>query len=540
MSGLDWTWAAPLAGGLGLFLLGMAMMTDGLRVAAGAALERILRAATRTRWHALGSGVLVTALVQSSSAVTVATIGFANAGLLSLAGALWVLFGANVGTTMTGWIVALLGLQFKVEALALPLVGAGALLRLGAAAGRRAALGSTLAGFGLLFLGIGLMQQAFSGAAAGLAIPAGTGLARQLAQVGAGALMTVLMQSSSAALAVTLTAAQQGMIDPQGAAALVIGANVGTTVKAMLAALNATPNARRAAAGHVIFNAVTAVVALALLPWLSMANRWLLQGLGIDAGPAAQLAMFHTGFNLLGVALMWPFGGLLTRWLESRFAGATPAALRPAYLDQNVLAVPTLAVGALREEIHRVGEAATRAVAALAQGQDGGTVRADLESAEALVAACDSFVERMHRGEMDSATSAALAQSLRTLVHFERAAELVRPLADATPVSRRAAPLAAITLGNAAAELLRVVRSEEAQGDGSLAQSVQDFDEAYEAAKSALLVAAAEGDLDMRSLDRGLRQHSALRSAVEQACKGWRSAAQAAAGAQSAMQPLTS
>ncbi len=124
-------------GGLGLFLLGMTMMTDGLRVAAGPTLERILGAATRTRWHGLGSGVLVTAVVQSSTAVTVATIGFVNAGLLTLAPALWVLFGANVGTTMTGWIVALVGLKFKIETLALPLIGVGVLLRLSGGGTRR-------------------------------------------------------------------------------------------------------------------------------------------------------------------------------------------------------------------------------------------------------------------------------------------------------------------------------------------------------------------------------------------------------------------
>ena len=123
--------AAHLAGGLGLFLLGMGMMTDGLKLAAGAALQRILSAATRTRWHALGSGLLVTALVQSSGAVTVATIGFVNAGLLGLAPALWVLFGANVGTTTIGWIVALVGLRLQIEVLALPLIGVGILLSLG-------------------------------------------------------------------------------------------------------------------------------------------------------------------------------------------------------------------------------------------------------------------------------------------------------------------------------------------------------------------------------------------------------------------------
>lgn len=116
-----------LAGGIALFLLGMGLMTDGLKLAAGRALERILASSTETRWRALASGILITALVQSSSAVTVAAIGFINAGLLGLSQTLWVLFGANVGTTITGWLVALVGLKFKIEVLALPLIGIGML-----------------------------------------------------------------------------------------------------------------------------------------------------------------------------------------------------------------------------------------------------------------------------------------------------------------------------------------------------------------------------------------------------------------------------
>ncbi|MCB2003143.1 MAG: Na/Pi cotransporter family protein, partial [Rhodoferax sp.] len=258
----------PLVGGLGLFLLGMGMMTDGLKLAAGPALQSILAAATHTRWHALGSGILVTALVQASGAVTVATIGFINAGLLSLAPALWVLFGANVGSTMTGWLVAAVGLKFKIEALALPLVGLGAVLRLTGSGRRHGAIGTAVAGFGLLFMGIGLLQQNFAGLAGQLSLPEGGGAMVVLAQLLIGVLMTVLMQSSSASIAIALTAAQGGLIGAQGAAAVVIGANIGTTFTALVAAIGATPNARRAAAAHVIFNLITACVALALLPWL--------------------------------------------------------------------------------------------------------------------------------------------------------------------------------------------------------------------------------------------------------------------------------
>ncbi|MDO9290139.1 MAG: Na/Pi symporter, partial [Hydrogenophaga sp.] len=260
-----WHSLSLLAGGLGLFLLGMGMMTDGLKQAAGQALHNILANATRTRWHALGSGALVTAMVQSSSAVTVAAIGFINAGLLGLAPALWVLFGANIGSTMTGWLVALVGLKFKIEAFALPLVGVGMLMRLTGASQRRGAIGTAVAGFGLLFLGIGLLQESFNGIAGQITLPQGDGVMTVLAQVLIGTLMTVLMQSSAASMAIALTAAQGGLLDAQGAAAVVIGANIGTTVTALLAAIGATPNARRAAAAHVTFNVVTACVALALL-----------------------------------------------------------------------------------------------------------------------------------------------------------------------------------------------------------------------------------------------------------------------------------
>ncbi len=213
----------------------MGLMSGGPRRAAGPALRHLLCAATHARAQALGSGILVTALVQSSGTVTVATIGFVNAGLLALGPALWVLFGANVGTTMTGWIVATIGLKFQIEAPAMPLIGLGALLRLSGQGQRASAFGTALAGFGLLFLGIALLQQTFGSLSAHLTLPQGEGASAVLARVGIGVLMTVLMQSSSAAMAITLmTAAQGSLIDAQGAAAVVIGANIGTTATALM------------------------------------------------------------------------------------------------------------------------------------------------------------------------------------------------------------------------------------------------------------------------------------------------------------------
>lgn len=510
---------AVLAGGLGLFLLGMAMMTEGLKLAAGPALERILAAATRTRWQALGSGVLVTALVQSSSAVTVAAIGFVNAGLLGLGGALWVLFGANVGTTMTGWIVALLGLKFKVEALALPLVGLGALLRLTGAGTRRGALGDAIAGFGLLFLGISLLQQAFTGLAGRLELPQGSGALAVLAQVAVGTALTVLMQSSSASMTVALTAAQGGLLTAQSAAAVVIGANLGTTVTALLAALGATANARRAAAAHVIFNALTAAVALALLPWLVGAIAAAQQALGLPRDPAAKLALFHTVFNVLGVLLMWPLAARLTRWLQARFRGREDDLALPRHLDDTVLPVPALAVDALGQEIARYGALARRLLARAIDGADAADLARDAEVARRLAQAIESFVERVHRGAMSPATGVRLAQALRVLRYHEASVEQALQAA-ALPASAGGdgePPDAGRGFARQAGALLAALDDAPAAAD-----ALVPVEAAYEALKSGLLAEGAAGRRRLPEMDAALRRHSALRRALQQAVKACR------------------
>jgi phosphate:Na+ symporter len=520
------TLLGSLAGGLGLFLLGMGMMTDGLKLAAGSALQRILAAATRTRWHALGSGLLVTALVQSSSAITVATIGFINAGLLGLAPALWVLFGANVGSTMTGWLVAVVGLKFKIEALSLPLVGAGMLLRLTGQGRRLGATGTALAGFGLLFMGIGLLQQSFTGLAGQLHLPQGDGAEIVVAQVLIGLLMTVLMQSSSASIAIALTAAQGGLIGAQGAAAVVIGANIGTTVTALLAAVGATPNARRAAAAHVIFNLVTACVALALLPWLIAVLSRAQAALGMADDPAVLLALFHTTFNVLGVLLMWPLAAGLTRWLQRRFRAREEDLATPQFLDDNVLAVPALALDALEREIHRVGALVARMARAALSGADAARVAQDHRAATQLDAAVERFVERMHRREMTQATSQRLAWALRVLRYYETASE------QSLAASGLPAWSAAAGTGLAQAQSRFVRHADELFGlcdpqqgmpsAGLLVAAQDEMEEAYQALKAALLAAGADGQMPMAAMEEALRRNSAVRRAAQQMGKASR------------------
>ena len=520
-----------LAGGVGLFLLGMGLMTDGLRLAAGPALERILARSTKTRLRGLASGALGTVAVQSSSAVTVAAIGFVNAGLLSLGQALWVLFGANVGTTMTGWLVALVGMKFEIDAFALPLIGVGMLLRLTGDGSRRGALGMALAGFGVLFLGIDLLKDTFSGVAADFTLPQWDGIVGVLAMVLVGILMTILMQASAAALVIAFSAAQSGLVSLEAAAAVVIGANVGTTVTAVLAAIGATSNAKRAAAAHILFNVLTGIVALLLLPWLLGFLGYVRALLELDAAPAAKLALFHTVFNILGVILIWPLAGRLTDFLLRRFKSAEEDEARPRYLDKTVLAVPALALDALARELHRLGGIAVATVRAAFAA-----VPPQLEQnrriADRLTTAIAGFIAQLNRGGMAHESAQRLPQLLRVARYYETAAELATEagaalaetpsddfLAEETTAFRQSGE-ALLESVDPAAAMTGVPHGDRV--DRVLAA----FEADYQQLKAALLDAGARDELPLAAMDARLRAASALRRAAEQATKAARLFAQ--------------
>jgi phosphate:Na+ symporter len=347
-----------VAGGLGLFLFGMAIMTDGLRGLAGDLLHRTLSRCTRSAATGALSGALVTAVLQSSSATTVAAVGFVSAGLLTFVQALGVVFGANLGTTVTGWLVAVLGLKFSIGSLSLPLVLLGALARV-FGHGRLASGGTALAGFGLIFLGIDFLQQgmaAYQGVVTPETFPDDT-LHGRLLLVLMGVAITLVTQSSSAGVATALTAVYTGTIDFPQAAALVIGMDVGTTVTAALATLGGSVDARRTGYSHVIYNLLTACGALLLLTPYTLAWEWLAPG---ALGQHAELALvgFHTLFNILGILLVLPFApafaSLMTRLVRARdgAAGGQPDRLllrEPAVaLDAGVRQVRVLVADTLR------------------------------------------------------------------------------------------------------------------------------------------------------------------------------------------------
>lgn len=375
---------AHLIGGVGLFLLGMTLLTDGLKALAGDALRRALVRFAGGPTSAVVSGAALTALVQSSSATTLATIGFVSAGLLTLEQAIGVVLGANLGTTSTAWLVSLVGLKFSVSTLALPLVGLGALGRV-LARDRVAQAGTALAGFGLVFIGIDTLQAGMASLAAQIdpgTLPGATAGGR-VVLVLVGAVMTVLMQSSSAAVATTLAGVQSGTIALDQAAALVIGQNVGTTVTAAIAAIGATVPARRTALAHILFNGLTGVVALALLP----AFVALVVNATDDVhDPAVTLALFHTVFNLLGVLIFLP----LTRQLGSMAKRLVPeqGPTLTRYLDPTVTRVPAVALEAARRTLVDVTSSLLRVAAPIL-----GSAPAPRQAARELQAAEEALAE---------------------------------------------------------------------------------------------------------------------------------------------------
>lgn len=525
MSGLSLI--GSFAGGLGLFLLGMWLMTEGLKVAAGRALQGILGRWTRTRFRGLLAGAFITSLVQSSSAVTVATIGFVNAGLLTLAQAIWVIFGSNVGTTMTGWLVVLVGFNIKIEAFALPLIGAGMLMRLSGEGQRRGALGSALAGFGLFFLGIDILRDSFAlvGAQFDPGSIDGGGIGGVLLFTLLGILLTTLMQSSSAALVVALTAAAGGLVPLTAAAAMVVGANIGTTSTALLAVLGATPNARRTAAAHVTFNLVTGMVVLLILPWLLALIELARAALNLPAAPATTLALFHTAFNLLGVLLLWPFSARLVVFLQARFRTAEEDEARPQFLDDNVLAVPALALDALTREVQRTGSIALRmARAALsAELAPARSLIADKHAVDRLTVALGEFSSRLYRANLSPQSAERLPVILRVARYYDAVAELAAEIGTAQADLSSPAPVLADDIAGFRLAVVRLTEQADTTqpqfSPEACTQALRDVEDRYEPLKAALLMAGSQGMVGMVAMENWLIQLSRIRRLAQQATK---------------------
>lgn len=431
-----------LLGGLGLFLLAVKFITDGLKLASGHTLLSRLSKWTRSPVYGILTGLTITAIVQSSSAVTVATIGFVNAGLITLYQALGIVFGTNIGTTMTAWLVAIIGYKFNVDVFALPMIGLGVFLQLTNSNTRRASFGMALAGFGLFFLGIDVLKDAFEGIATILELQRFTidGVAAVLLYLGIGFLLTVVTQSSSAAIAITLTAATGGILGLYAAAAMIIGANVGTTSTAGIAVIGATPNAKRVAAAHVIFNVATGIVALITLPVLFLIVKSTSRLLGLEDIPAITLALFHTVFNILGVLLILPFSLRMTRFLEHRFVTQEEIEGKPQFLDKNIAASPSLAIHALAMELSRITTVVRRmSLATLSiESTSENSIRVDHVIVKRLANAVARFISQLGRGTLTQDISMDMSKLLRAEQHLlacaDQSIEIMRTQEEMTSI----------------------------------------------------------------------------------------------------------
>jgi phosphate:Na+ symporter len=361
-------------GGLGLFLFGMGFMSDGLKRVAGHKLRKIVESMTKKPIVAFFVGAGVTALVQSSSATTVMVIGFVNAALLTLQQAICVIIGTNVGTTATAWLVSISGVgAFKITIYALPAVGLGFLMMTLGRTRRTKSIGQIMLGFGILFVGINFMKDAFqplqsSPRVQELFVSLGN---RPILAILAGAIVTTLLQSSSAAIAIVQLLASGGAFGSDWQKVLnvsipfVLGSNIGTTITAQLAALQANLNAKRTAWAHTIFNTLGACIAYPFV-YLGLFGALVYKISPWELSPAtiaANIAVAHTVFNVTNSGIFLPLAGVLRR-IVVKLVPEKPGdiAAKPVILEEHLLDTPVIALEQAKREIIRMAKTAKKAV----------------------------------------------------------------------------------------------------------------------------------------------------------------------------------
>jgi phosphate:Na+ symporter len=429
-------------GGLGLFLLGMVVLTEGLRALAGRALRRFLSRFTRSPFSGAMTGALTTAVVQSSSATTVATVGFVGAGLLTFPQALGIVLGANVGTTATGWLVALLGFKLEIGAAALPIVLFGVLIRL-FTGGRTSAAGFAMAGFGLIFVGISLLQQGMGGFVGVItpdSFPGDTWTGRLLLVV-FGIAFTLVTQSSSAGVAMALAAVNASAMTVQQAAAAVIGMDIGTTVTAVLATVGGSVYAKRTGYAHAMYNVFAGMGAfLILVPFMRGVERFAPRLLASD--PELVLVGFHTFYNVLGVSIALPFAaklaGLLSRLLPLKLVSPAHA------LDRSLLDAPAAALDALGTTLADLTATTFEMILRLLSTAAVRGVQARVAQVRQALSEARNYVENIRSSPDEGWTYHRHLSAMHVIDHLDRVADRCVE-ADRWAISREDPQLATIT-----------------------------------------------------------------------------------------------
>lgn len=361
-----------LIGALGFFIYGMKIMSEGIQKAAGSSLRRILSAMTSTRFLGLGTGFLITCLIQSSSATTVMVVSFVNAGLLSLTESIGVIMGANIGTTVTAWLVSLFGFKFKIAHFALPILAVGFPM-IFSNKHKLKSWGEFIIGFALLFMGLDALKDAVPDiknnpeAVAFISEFADMGIFSTLLFVLIGTILTIVVQSSSAAMAITLVLCNQGVIPLDVAAAIVLGENIGTTITANLAAAVANIHAKRAAIAHLIFNVFGVIWVIIIFdPFLNLIEiMWvpfhnMLQSINpefVKSETEMKLSLFHTTFNIINsLLLIWfvnKIAAIVIKVVPSK--GEADEEYHLEYISTGIMATPEMSILEAQKEVAKFG-----------------------------------------------------------------------------------------------------------------------------------------------------------------------------------------
>lgn len=427
-----------ITGGLAFFLLGMDFLNSGLRNLAGNGLKSLLHSLTRRPFYGILFGISATAILQSSSATTVMVVGLINSGLLSLYSAIGVIMGSNIGTTITGQIIA-----FNLEKFALPILSVGIFLHLFGGRERTKNIGATLTGFGMLFFGLLLMKSEMSTIGesetvrmllAGIADHPLLGL---LASV----IFTLLVQASAAVLGIIIALSTTGALSLDSALPLILGLNIGTTITANLAAIRASENAKRAARIHFLFNVIGSIIFLILLKPFSLLVEFVTDGFS----PARAIANAHTLFNVISTIIFFPFIGLLVRfsfWLIPK----TDSESELAFLDITTLADPDVALDQVKLACLEMQKVAIQGLCLMSRlaidyDEDKGHAILQCESKlDDFQEKTIKFLEELGKSKLTSAQTAKITGFIHIINHYEQIGDLLE-IINATPAKMAAREL---------------------------------------------------------------------------------------------------
>jgi len=504
-----------LIGGLGLFLFGMRVMSDALRRVAGDRMRRILRIFTRTVLLAVVAGAAVTCLIQSSSATTVMVVGFVNAGLMELSQAIGVIMGANIGTTLTAWLVSGIGL-LKITNYALPAIGIGLLMNM---VGKRRwkHWGSVILGFGLLFFGLSLMKDAFEPLRHSEQFKTlmTRFAANPLSGVLIGTVLTMVIQSSSATIAIAQMLALSGILTFPQALPLVLGDNIGTTITAQIASVGTNVNARRAARAHMMFNLFGVCIVIPFV-WMGVYSdfiEFIIPGQLTESTVMLHIAVSHSLFNVINTLIFIPLAGALAAVSRRLVPGeAGFVRVEPQYLEEHLLETPSIALEQARREVIRMIELAESATKDAADAFFSGN-RARLQLVEQKEEAIDNlqnkitqYLIQISRRDLEPKQSNELPVLLHSVNDIERMGDHAVNLGEAAQRKiEENLPFTEVAMGE-----LRMMWAEVAKMFDTVIRALRDSD--LEIAREAL-----KSEEKLNGMERKFRE-SHLRRLAEGAC----------------------